>query len=642
MTRVAITKTSFTGGELDRALFGRVDLRAYEEGAATLLNVLVRTSGGVTRRPGSRILARIGGAARLIPFESVDGLEILVLAPHRIHILDALGVQRQEIDTPWSEEQLDQVTWVRIHTGLLVCHPAIKPRRLERAADGTWSIDGWRFEEADDDGAFPRSYQPFARYAPRDVSIQAVAGSQSADEPIASGESVELRTSAPVFVDAHFGALVRIKERELQITSVLEPSKAIATVRQALGDGQTTRFWDEQAFGEARGWPACATQHQDRLVLGGAAEAPDYLWFSKTGRPFNFDLGSGLADEAIVFRLRADRRHAVRQLFAGRRLQVFTTAGEWIVSGSPLTPTNIQLDLQTRVGSPGGRQIAPVDVDGATLFVGASGRDLREFLFTNTEQAYQAADIAMLSRHLLFTPMDMAFDQSRRLFAIVRGDGAIACVTLDRNANIAAWSRLTTAGDYRAVIAAENRILTLVTREGETFLEEWDEALGLDHGLILESDTPQSVWDGVGLLDGKQVMVIADGEVLGQFVISGDSLDIGAPALRVALGLPFSHVVEPLPLASGGGRNVALDAAYRPVRTSFRLLGTHALVADVGLGPQPIALPANDDDGGFSGDIDARGFGWRRGMQAPPWRVAQDDPGSFTLLSVTTEIKVQS
>jgi hypothetical protein len=35
-----------------------------------------------------------------------------------------------------------------------------------------------------------------------------------------------------------------------------------------------------------------------------------------------------------------------------------------------------------------------------------------------------------------------------------------------------------------------------------------------------------------------------------------------------------------------------------------------------------------------------RAMGWRRGMGRPPWRVVQDDPLPATILSVTTEIKV--
>ena len=57
MSRAFVTKTSFTAGELDPLLRGRLDLKAQEDGAARLRNVVVHPSGGVSRRPGLRLIA---------------------------------------------------------------------------------------------------------------------------------------------------------------------------------------------------------------------------------------------------------------------------------------------------------------------------------------------------------------------------------------------------------------------------------------------------------------------------------------------------------------------------------------------------------------------------------------------------------
>ncbi len=65
MSRAFVTKTSFTAGELDPLLRGRLDLKAQEDGAARLRNVVVHPSGGVSRRPGLRLVAST--ARRLAP-----------------------------------------------------------------------------------------------------------------------------------------------------------------------------------------------------------------------------------------------------------------------------------------------------------------------------------------------------------------------------------------------------------------------------------------------------------------------------------------------------------------------------------------------------------------------------------------------
>ena len=42
----------------------------------------------------------------------------------------------------------------------------------------------------------------------------------------------------------------------------------------------------------------------------------------------------------------------------------------------------------------------------------------------------------------------------------------------------------------------------------------------------------------------------------------------------------------------------------------------------------------------FTGDKTVRSYGWRQGGIAPLWRIEQDTPLPFTLLSVASEISV--
>lgn len=71
MVRLQPVQTNFTAGELSPRLFGRQDLARYDNGAATLLNAIIQPHGGVTRRPGTRFIAKTKHAdqsVRLAPF----------------------------------------------------------------------------------------------------------------------------------------------------------------------------------------------------------------------------------------------------------------------------------------------------------------------------------------------------------------------------------------------------------------------------------------------------------------------------------------------------------------------------------------------------------------------------------------------
>ncbi len=132
----------------------------------------------------------------------------------------------------------------------------------------------------------------------------------------------------------------------------------------------------------------------------------------------------------------------------------------------------------------------PRDVDGATLFVARSGREIREFLFVDTEQAYQAGDLALLARHLIQDPVDQDFDQARRLFLILMTDGSLASIAIYRLANIAAWSLHETHGRVLSVAVAGGQSYLMVERTNGVLIEQLDDQLMVNSGLRLSEPDP--------------------------------------------------------------------------------------------------------------------------------------------------------
>jgi hypothetical protein len=638
MTRIVSTKTSFTAGELDPSLWGRIDLRALEEGARRLRNVIVHPTGGVARRPGTQLLLEIAGARRLIDFDTGAGSALAVLGDRILHVVEGDALAPGAIPCPWTAAKAQAVDWAPYRDGLFICHPAYPPQ-IPSYTDGAWSLGEFAFDEVPLPAGTTRSQVPFVRFAPAEVSLQVEHGTQALSQPIAADRPVVVRTSAPVFLDGHQFARLRVNGREILLQDITSPTTALGVTQDELASGEPTRDWQEQAFSEARGYPATMTFHQDRLVIGGSRDLPDRLWFSQTGRPRNFDPGTGLDDEAISFRLTSDRVHEIVGVIEGHQLQVFTTAGEWVIKGYPLTPRTVQAELQTRNGSRREPRVPPVNVDGATLFVGAGGRELREFIYSDTEQAYQAADLAMLSRHLIREPVDLTFDDRRRLLCIVNADGAVATVSIDRNSNVVAWSSQSFAGQARSAAMHAGALYLLVEVDGRVFLERVDDGLAIDHAVVRSEAMPTSSFPGLDSLVGKSVVIIADGSIVFEGLLASPTFELPAPARSLACGMRFLHEVEPPPPAAATRNGPTLASLYRLVRATFRMLETGALRVDLGNGwRQPILQDGHAVP--FTGDLVLGAVGWRRSFDGAPWRIAQDDPLPFTLLAVTTDIKV--
>lgn len=630
MARLRQVKTTFTAGEVSRDLLGRGDLRAYENGALSLRNVFIQPTGGVARRAGLAYIDTIPGTGRLIAFEfSTEQTYLLVLTDQLVTIYAGSTVVAT-LAAPWSADQIDQVVWTQSADTLLLVHPEVRPRKITRNSGGTWAIEPWQFFT--DENII---HQPLFKFADAEATLT----------PDGTSGTVTLTSSAPVFEAGHVGIRLRIRGKEAEVTSFDSPTVITAQMIEDLPDTSATIDWQEAAFSPVRGYPASVAFHQDRLVIGGSRDLPNRLWFSKSGDLFNFDTGTGLDDEAIEFAILSDQVNAIRGVFSSRHLQVFTSGAEWMVTGDPLTPATVQIRRQTRVGSSVDRYIPPVNIDGATLFVARNGEQIQEFLYTDIEQAYQATDLALLSRHLINAPVDQDFDQRRRLLFLIRADGRFATLTLYRAEQVAAWTLQETDGEVLSVAVAGESVFFLIRRGGIITIEQLDESLQLDSALTGTDSNGASIWSGLDHLEGRTVQVVADGVRRADKVVNNAGITLDEPATDVQIGLAYTHIVEPLPpsaiSSSGSGR------AARLVEGLFRLENTATLRLDTGRGLRDVHLR---DLGGaalldappprISGDVRVRAFGWRSSLYEPLWRIEQDSPYPFTLLSVTTEIKV--
>ena len=617
------TKTNFTAGELAPELLGRADLRAFENGARRLRNVVIQPTGGVARRPGLRHVAILPGMARLLPFEfNTEQTYLMVLTDGKLAVY-AADLKIVELIAPWTETMLPQIAFTQNADTLLLTHPDMRPQKVQRGNAG-WSITPWSFTQ-----------ETFFRFAAPEVTLT----------PSALNGTITISASAPAFAVEHIGVRLRIGGKCVLVSAVNSPSTIIATVEQTLTATAATKDWDEAAFSAARGWPITCCFHQDRLVIGGSRDLPNRLWLSRTGDLFNFDPGTGLDDQAIAFSLLSDQVNAIRGVFSGQHLQLFTSGAEWMVTGDPLTPANIQINRQTRVGSPVDRLVPPVDVDGSTIFISRGGQGVYEFAYTQVQQAYQANDLAILGRHLIKAPRAMAYDQRARLLHLVMEDGALATLTLYRAEQVTAWTRQETNGTFCAITEVEGTLWCAVERAGRIALERFEDGLMQDGALTGTSITPKSTWTGLAHLNGREVSILADGAVRPNMIVSNGAITLSAPATQVAVGIAFTHEIEPLP-ADLITPNGSATGPLRLVAMTFRLLETPVLNVDLGQGARAVPFRRFNNDHfdaplmPFTGDASLRGFGWRRDRLAPLWRITGDAPMPLTLLSVTTEIRM--
>lgn len=633
MTRMRRLKTAFTAGEISTELLGRADLKGYDRGAALLRNVFIRPTGGVSRRPGLRYVDTLDGPVRLIAFEFNTKQEYLLVFGDGWMDVYKGDVKLVRHTVPWREDDLNELAWTQNADTLYVSHPDYVPCLISRSENETeWRIEDYTFQK--DDGYVRQPYYKFGAPATA-LTLAAKTGATT------------LTADADVFVADHAGMNFRFRSGQVRIDTVVDARTAQVTVIETIDKITETLDWGEPALSSLRGWPATVTFHQNRLVFGGSRDLPNRIWMSQVSAPENFDVAEGLDDEAIDFALVSDQVNAIRAVFSGRHLQVFTAGAEWMVSGETITPEKVQAQRQTRIGSLSTRKLPPRNVDGATMFIDTTGRQLREFLYTDLEQAYQSNDVTLLAPHLMNAPCDQDYDPERRLLYTVMGDGTLATLTIFRSERVTAWTVQETDGAFENVCIAQSRAYAVVLRDGIRQLERFDDALHTDGGLDGTSSTPTATWLGLAHLEGRSVAVVADGVPQPYVTVTDGRAILERQASAAEIGLPFTHKVHPLPPMLTTARGATTGVPIRLIRAVFRLRETRAVRVDTGGGFRELPFKAlgtgavlDTPAKAYTGDKALTGIGWVRDIDRPLWRIEQATPLAFTLLSVTEEIKV--
>ena len=167
-----------------------------------------------------------------------------------------------------------------------------------------------------------------------------------------------------------------------------------------------SREWKEQSFCSRNGYPRAITFHQNRLWFGGTVSQPDAVFGSQSGDYYNFDVGTAADNDSIQTIVASNQLNEIHHIVSNKGLELLTSGGEFLViqdAGTPLTPTNIQIERMTGYGS---TRATPHISNGNTFYVQRNGRTVRD-LERVSAGAFAPRDVSIRSRHLINNPIDI-------------------------------------------------------------------------------------------------------------------------------------------------------------------------------------------------------------------------------------------
>lgn len=320
-----------------------------------------------------------------------------------------------------------------------------------------------------------------------------------------------------------------------------------------------TTEWEEQSYSGLRGFPAAVAFHENRLWLAGTIAQPDGIWASQTARYFNFDIGDAEDSDALDLTASIGEINTIRHIVSNRDLQIFTSTSEMYIpafSDKPITPTNAQIRRQTPFGSD---FVKPLVLDGATLFVQKTGSVIREFIFSDAENAYVSNGISNLSAHLIVNPKQMtilrgAINRPESYLFVVNDDGTIATFISNRAEQRAGWSQFTTSGKFHSICTVDDRVFVV---------GQYDTGAGTDKFVLMEfqstlnMDFSNNFTGTAGVFDvsshfenGAKVKVVDGTDYLGEFTVASGNVDVSAveEITSAEIGYAFDVEAESLPI----------------------------------------------------------------------------------------------
>lgn len=564
MTEFMKTQNSFADGEVSAEFFIRDNLN----GLSRLENMDVIAGGGLRRRRGLQSFATLNSSGRLIPF-SVSESEnyLLALIDGHLKIYNNSELVR-DLLVIWDFADIEKIQYAQRFGTMIFVHPDYRPYVLTKTDSG-FQLSEFAFEVNDAD-MFEN--MPFMKFD--DASGVKITVTKNS----AGNNYATFTTNKDFWRADNVGTRIMLLDKQWQITEYTSPTVVTAyTNSQYTLPSKPVSDWSESAFSARRGWPCSITFHQDRLVFGGSKSWPSGIWMSCVGRHNNFNVGTGLDDEAIFLTLISEQRQQICTVVSSDNLQILTNVGEWAISSKPLTPSVVDVKQHTAVGSVASRYLPPQKIEGATVFISNTEKDIRELSLDALGENYNARDLCAASKHLMNTPIDLSYNEDTRQLYVVMINGDMATLNQNSALGISAWARYKTAGQFKSVATIGGVTYVIVQRGEEYCLERFsDDALN-----------------------------------------DADSYD-------------FAYTAASLPLHASG-HNVR---TFRIRKISARILNTKTLFINGTRVEFPNEIYASDSNG-YTGDVSVNLLGTHHNGTVAPWVISSDEQFPATILSVS-------
>ncbi|MBT56185.1 MAG: hypothetical protein CMF72_22640 [Mameliella sp.] len=675
-------QSGFTAGELEPLLHERTQLKYFSTGASYMENVEVIPQGGFRYRGGLRDIGGLQAtASRLFPFEASDGSSYDLVFSGTYFEAWSATAKLQTVAIGMDTDMLPEMTVAQQLDTMLVFHRDLQTQRIKHLGPTNWQVDNAPFDYVfnyDYGGPVGGGSYSNGVAAVWELEFVGLTNASTVFVLTVSGQD----TVSILYNSAMTTLATNIEASLLDLPNISSGISVVSSSGDAsgtkikinfTGSGNEGDGWavsgrvlnksdaavlafketpgvtaGEPVFSSDRGWPHCGTFYAQRLLLGGFKSLPNAWCFSKLGDFYNFDERFTEANGPALIPMDISGGERIERIFGSRNLLIFTTQAEYWLAERKLSRTEAPNHVQSSTN--GTKRGVPItENEGAAIYVQSSGGVLGEFRYTDVEGNFVSTDISLLASHLVEDVIDQAVKKATKSTngnrnALVLENGDARLVTILREQEVTGFTRMTTAGDFKATsVNGRNELNFIVARADGRRLEKLDDTILLDQATLFENDPASTDITGLSRFNGQSVWVVADDNVFGPYTVSGGEITLPVAASAGYVGTWSAPRVTTLPPPRDIGPGTVLKRKGRIHSVQISVINTTSIAIASQGGPlRDIDLlrygaPADQPElqAGYTGTLTIRGLtGFH---DEPTITIGQVRPGRMTVRSITIE-----
>jgi hypothetical protein len=328
----------------------------------------------------------------------------------------------------------------------------------------------------------------------------------------------------------------------------------------------TPTFSGARSFTGSGNRPGMGFFYQGRLGLSGVPSRPTEFALSRapdsaagTDRYTDFTINTTVVDSDAIIIQMADIL-SYRWAIGQKRLLVATNRAMALDPGSAATPASFYLSSLAR-----SRPLSvPGILAGNLLIYLDAALVLHAVAYSSNDESYKDIELTAAQDHILQPGVkEMAFMQvPEPILWILRTDGVLVSVALNESAGAFGPSVHPMNGGavVESIACLEDEqgdVLFLALARGsarsiETITlpdlrtQELASCHYVDGGIIVDRGTASKTVSGLDHLEGKDVVTLGDGKVLGSKTVTGGTITLDIPVKAAHVGLPIETNIETL------------------------------------------------------------------------------------------------